>query len=199
LTFSAKSVEPAEAIDRFNTITASQNDMWSLFKQDVQRWVEPQKIADPSQVTFMTTLKLLFRHLPLRAMLLFRYGSWCMQHRIRFIPGSIQRRIYFRYGLEIAPGADIGGGLYIAHPVGTVIMVNRMGENCTIIANVTIGLRNNHEFPTIGDNVFIGAGARVLGGIQVGDGAKIGANAVVIQDIPAGATAVGIPARVVRN
>jgi serine O-acetyltransferase len=173
--------------------------MWALFRQDVQRWIEPQKIADPSLVTFKTTQRLLLRHIPLRAMLLFRFGSWCMENGVRMAPGSIQRRLYFRYGLEMAPGADIGGGLYIAHPVGTVIMVSHMGENCSIVANVTIGLRNEHKFPTIGDNVFIGAGARVLGDIRIGDGAKIGANAVVIHDVPAGATVVGIPARVVND
>lgn len=66
-----------------------------------------------------------------------------------------------------------------------------------MIHNVTVGMRNEWAFPEIGDDVFIGAGARVLGGIVVGDGARIGANAVVIQDVPAGATVVGIPARVI--
>jgi serine O-acetyltransferase len=73
-----------------------------------------------------------------------------------------------------------------------------MGQNCSIIAAVTIGMRNTWDFPNIGNEVFIGAGARVLGNINIGDGAVIGANAVVISDIPAGATAVGIPARVTK-
>ena len=77
-----------------------------------------------------------------------------------------------------------------------MIAVERIGRNCSIIAAVTLGLRNDHTFPSIGDDVFIGAGARVLGGIRIGDGARIGANAVVINDVPAGATAVGVPARV---
>jgi serine O-acetyltransferase len=74
-----------------------------------------------------------------------------------------------------------------------------MGENVSIIAAVTLGLRNEHAFPVIGDRVFIGAGARVLGGIAIGDDAVIGANAVVIEDIPAGATAVGVPARIIKT
>ncbi len=172
--------------------------MLKLFKQDVQRWVIPQQVADPSAVTLMTTLKLLFRHMPLRAMLWFRFGSWCKRKGIPFLPGFIQRLIYKQFGLEISVGGAIGGGLYIAHPIGTVIMVNRMGENCSIIAAVTLGMRNEYAFPNIGDNVFIGAGARVLGGIDVGDGTVIGANAVVIKDVPAQATVVGIPGRVVR-
>ena len=117
---------------------------------------------------------------------------------VPFFPGFLQRLIYRRYGLEIPSGADIGGGLYIAHPVGTVIMPGRIGRNCSIIASVTIGLRNEWAFPDIGDNVFIGAGARVLGGIRVGDDVSVGANAVVIHDLPDGATVVGIPARVIR-
>ncbi|MCP4427756.1 MAG: serine acetyltransferase [Chloroflexi bacterium] len=172
--------------------------MLKLFKQDVQRWVIPQQVADPSSVTLTTTLKLLFRHMPLRAMFWFRFGSWLKHNGIPFLPGFIQRLIYKQYGMEISVGADIGGGLYIAHPIGTVMMVNRMGENCAIIAAVTLGMRNEYAFPNIGDRVFIGAGARILGGIDVGDDAVIGANAVVIKDVPVGATVVGIPARVVR-
>jgi serine O-acetyltransferase len=168
--------------------------MIELFKQDVQRWVVPSKVAHPSAVTLRTTVKLLYRHRPLRAMLWFRVGSWCKQKHIPGLPGILQRRIMHQYGLEILVGADIGGGLYIAHPVGCVIAPGRMGRNCSVIASATIGMRNEWEFPVIGDNVFIGAGARVLGGIRVGDNASIGANAVVIHDVPDGATAVGVPA-----
>ncbi len=177
--------------------------MFELFKKDVQRWADPdQQWVGSSDVelpsaSLITTLKLLYRHLPLRAMLWFRFGSWCNHKGIPFMSGFTQRLIYQRYGLEISPGADIGGGLYIAHPVGTVIMVNRMGENCSIISSVTIGLRKKHAFPKIGNNVVISSGARVLGDIVIGDGAVIGANAVVITDIPEGGTAVGIPAKVI--
>lgn len=172
--------------------------MFSLFKQDVGRWIIPQSIADPSDVTIMTTLRLLWQHMPLRAMLWFRFGSWCKRKNISFFPGFIQRFLFRFFGFEIAIGSDVGGGFYIAHPNGTVINSKRIGKNCSIIANVTIGMRNEWEFPEIGDNVFIGAGARILGGIIIGDGAKIGANAVVIDNVPAGATVVGIPARVIR-
>jgi serine O-acetyltransferase len=172
--------------------------MFDLFKQDVQRWIVPQKVSDPELVTLSTTLKLLLHHMPLRAMFWFRVGSWCSKKNIPFLRGFIQRLIYSFYGLEISPGADIGGGLYIAHPIGTVISVKRMGSNCSIIAAVTIGMRNEWAFPDIGDNVFIGAGARVLGNIRVGDNAVIGANAVVIKNVPDNATVVGIPGKVVR-
>jgi serine O-acetyltransferase len=101
-----------------------------------------------------------------------------------------------RYGLDIVPSVAIGPGLYIAHPVGTVIMADKIGSNLSITTNVTIGMRTTPKFPTIGDNVTIGAGARVLGEIILGDGVMVGANAVVLSDVPAGAMAVGIPARV---
>ncbi len=171
--------------------------MFQLFIQDIQRWIVPEQVADPSLVTLPTTLKLLWRHMPLRAMLWYRMGSWFQRRGVPLVPGLVQRLLYRRFGLEISPGLEVGGGLYIAHPIGVVIMAKRIGQNCSIIAGVTIGMRNKHAFPRIGDNVFIGAGARVLGDITVGSGAVIGANAVVIKDVPENATAVGIPARVV--
>jgi len=125
----------------------------------------------------------------------FRLACWFKQHHVPLFPGMIQRYLYRFFGLEIPSGGDIGGGLYIPHPIGTVIMPKRIGRNCSIIANVTIGMRNEWAFPDIGDNVFIGAGARVLGGIRIGNNAVIGANAVVIHDVPDDTTVVGIPAR----
>ncbi|MCB0208313.1 MAG: serine acetyltransferase [Anaerolineae bacterium] len=170
-----------------------------LFRQDTQRWIRPEEVAHPSEVTLVKTLNLLVRHPSLQAMLIFRLGSWGRSKGLPFFTITSQQIIYFLYGLEMSPGADIDGGLYIAHPNGTVISVQRIGENCSIIANVTLGLRNVYAFPTIGNNVFIGAGARVLGGVHVGDNARIGANAVVIKDIPAGATAVGVPAKIIKT
>lgn len=173
--------------------------MLDLFKADLQRWIIPQGVADPSTVTLSSTLRLLWRHMPVRAAFLFRFGSWCKRNRLPLLPGMIQRYLLRGFGLEIAPGADVAGGLYIAHPVGTVISARKIGMNCTIIHNVTIGMRNEWAFPHIGDNVFIGAGARVLGDIRIGDNARIGANAVVLDDVPDGATVVGIPARVIHS
>ena len=171
--------------------------MLALFKQDVQRWIVPGEIADPALVTRGKIIKLLFRHMQVRMMLLIRFAAWCNQKHLKGLPFLMQRLISLFYGLEIAVGQEIGGGLYIAHPYGTVIMPEQIGQNCSIIHNVTIGMRNETRFPCIEDNVFIGAGARVLGGIRIGRGTSIGANAVVIDDLPAGATAVGVPARVI--
>lgn len=163
------------------------------FRQDALRWVIPGQVAEESDLTMGVLLKLLIRHMPLRAMAWFRFACWCQEKRIPGIFGVIIRWIYFRFGLEI--WGDIGGGLYIAHPIGAVVAVNRMGQNCSMIASVTLGMRNKPIFPTIGDDVFIGAGARVLGDVSIGNGAKVGANAVVVHDVDAGATVVGIPAK----
>ncbi len=171
--------------------------MWARFKQDALRWVVPGQVAHPAALTWPLLIKLLIRHVPLRAMAWYRLGAWCKANQIPLLTGLLQRHLFFRFGLEI--GGEIEGGLYIAHASGTVINVEHMGENCSVIASVTIGMRNEWVFPVIGNHVFIGAGARILGGLTIGDHAKIGANAVVMHDIPAQATAVGVPARVIKQ
>ena len=102
-------------------------------------------------------------------------------------------------GADIPLNARIGGGLLIPHPNGIVIHPDVcVGPNCLIFQQVTLGARNA-KVPTVGGHVDFGAGAKVLGGIAIGDHANVGANAVVLIDVPAGATAVGIPARLVTH
>jgi serine O-acetyltransferase len=99
-------------------------------------------------------------------------------------------------GLDLS-GTPIGPGLFISHGQGTILSAERIGANLQVHQGVTVGWDyRGARRPVIGDNVFIGAGAKVLGAIEIGDGALIGANAVVMCDVPAGATAVGIPARI---
>jgi serine O-acetyltransferase len=104
-------------------------------------------------------------------------------------------------GIEIHPGATIGRRVFIDHGMGIVVGETAViGDDCTLYHGVTLGGTSWHKgkrHPTLGRGVVIGAGAKVLGPVEVGDGAKIGSNAVVVRDVPAGATAVGIPARVV--
>ncbi len=172
--------------------------MFDTFRQDLSRWVSPGQVVDDAALTPFTVLRLFWQHMPVRAIAFFRLACWFKQRRLPLFPGLLQRFIYRRYGLEIPSGADVGGGLYIAHPIGTVIMPKRIGRNCSVIAAVTIGMRSEWAFPEIGDNVFVGAGARVLGGICIGNDVTIGANAVVVHDVPDGATVVGVPARVIK-
>jgi serine O-acetyltransferase len=166
------------------------------FRRDVARWIVPQSIGDSDDVSVGLALRLLFRHPPLRAMAWIRFAQWCRARGIRGVGGFVQHRLLRVYGLELAPSTPVGGGLYIAHPVGCVLHAASIGENVTVIGQVTLGYSNDARWPTIGDRAYLGVGARVLGGITVGADARVGANAVVIQDVPAGATAVGIPARV---
>jgi serine O-acetyltransferase len=104
-------------------------------------------------------------------------------------------------GIEIHPGATIGRRVFIDHGMGIVIgETAEIGDDCTLYHGVTLGgtsWNKGKRHPTLGRQVVLGAGAKILGPILVGDGAKVGSNAVVVRDVPAGATAVGIPARIV--
>jgi len=107
-------------------------------------------------------------------------------------------------GIEIHPGAKIGSCVFIDHGMGVVIgETAEVGDGCTIYQGVTLGgttlYRGEKRHPTLGDGVVVGAGAKVLGGFKVGDGARIGSNAVVVKEVPAGATVVGIPGRIVED
>jgi len=101
---------------------------------------------------------------------------------------------------DVPINAQLGGGLLLTHPNGVVIHTDAIvGPNCLIFQQVTIGLGSIPGLPRIGGAVNIGAGAKILGGVVIGDHARIGANAVVLCDVPAGATAVGIPARIISD
>lgn len=112
---------------------------------------------------------------------------------------------FFLFGIEIAVRCPIGKGLFLPHTQGTVIGALAIGENATIFQGVTLGAREldfsyqESSRPTVGNNVTIGSGAKVLGSLHIGDGARIGANSVVLQSIPCGVLAVGAPAQVVQR
>jgi serine O-acetyltransferase len=171
---------------------------WALIVEDIRAWKRMGYLgpSDGSKLRVKDAINLIWQCPGLRATINYRASAGAKRRRIPALPGILTRRNLRRYGLDIVPSVPIGPGLYIPHPVGTVIMARAIGSNCQIISAVTVGMRGLQEFATIGDNVFIGAGARVLGAIHVGDGAQIGANAVIISDVPAGATAVGVPARI---
>ena len=109
----------------------------------------------------------------------------------------------FLTGIEIHPGAKIGRGLFIDHGMGVVIgETTEIGDNCTLYQGVTLGgtgKDTGKRHPTLGDNVMIGSGAKVLGPFKIGSGTKVASGAVVLEEIPENSTAVGIPARVVRK
>jgi len=128
------------------------------------------------------------------------HGAW--QRGFYWLGRFISHISRFLTGIEIHPGAAIGRRVFIDHGMGTVIgETAEIGDDCTIYQAVTLGgtslYRGAKRHPTLGRGVVVGAGAKVLGGFTVGDGAKIGSNAVVVKPVPAGATAVGNPARLI--
>ena len=133
----------------------------------------------------------------------YRKANWFFRHNMKFIARYISQRARRKTGIEIHPGATIGKNLFIDHGMGVVIgETTVIGDNCTLYQGVTLGgtgKDTGKRHPTLGNNVMIGAGAKVLGPFRIGDNAKIAAGAVVLEEIPANATAVGIPARVVRR
>jgi serine O-acetyltransferase len=173
----------------------------SAFSEDLKRWMERQRRPHdgaPSAVRLRArdVVILFWRHGAVWPTAIYRMSAWCHRHGVRALPTIFERLNLILFGIEISPSIPIGPGLYIAHPVGTVLMAQSIGANASFIAAVTLGMRETREFPILGDGVMVGAGARILGGITLGDGCTIGANAVVIADVPPGATAVGVPARV---
>ncbi len=167
---------------------------WTLFRRDAARWVRPEQIAALDEVTCPVAARLLVRHMPLRAMAWLRFATACRSLGIRGVPSYVSRRLLRIYGLEMSPAIAVGGGLYIAHPVGCVLHAERIGENVTVVGQATFGFRGE-GWPTIDDGAFIGIGARVLGRVHVGAGARVGANSVVLADVAPGSTVVGSPAR----
>lgn len=122
--------------------------------------------------------------------------------KLYFLARLISQFSRFLTGIEIHPGAKIGKGLFIDHGNGVVIgETSEVGDNVTLYHGVTLGgtgKEKGKRHPTVGNNVIIGTGAKVLGPVRIGDNSKIGANAVVIHDIPEGATAVGVPAKIIK-
>ena len=137
--------------------------------------------------------------------LLCRIAHWFYCLKLEPIAKLVSLMNFFLFGIEIAVRCPIGKGLYFPHTQGTVIGAYSIGENAIIFQGVTFGaLEVDFSYqessrPTIGDGVIIGSGAKVLGGITVGSGSRIGANAVVLESVPENVVAAGIPARVVKT
>jgi serine O-acetyltransferase len=168
----------------------------ALIRSDAGAWARLWAPEESGSASWGTTLRLLFNYAGLRATALYRIGHSLWRKRVPVLPGMVQRMNITLHGFDVPSNVPIGPGLYVPHPVGTVITAQRIGSNVTLISGITIGMRSELKFPVLGDGVFVGAGARILGDITVGDGAQVGANAVVLKDVPAGATAVGVPATI---
>ena len=170
--------------------------MLQRLRADIQAALE----RDPAARSGMEVLLL---YPGLHALLLHRVAHWLWQHRLRLTARWLSQINRFLTGIEIHPAAIIGHGLFIDHGMGTVIgETAEIGDNCTLYQGVTLGgtgRERGKRHPTLGNNVVVGVGASVLGSITLGDNSLIGAGAVVLRPVPANSTAVGVPAKVVRE
>lgn len=135
------------------------------------------------------------------AIISYRIAHWLYKRKLFYLSYFISQVSRFITGIEIHPAAVIGKGLFIDHGMGVVIGETAViGDNCTIYQGVTLGgtgKNTGKRHPTLGNNVFVGSGAKVLGPFNVGDNAKIAANSVVLSEVPAGCTCAGVPGRLV--
>jgi len=161
--------------------------------------VKSAKERDPAAVS---TLEILFTYSGVHAVINHRIAHWLYKRRVPFIPRWISQFSKFLTGIEIHPGAKIGEGFFIDHGMGVVIgETSEIGDNVTLYQGVTLGgtgKEKGKRHPTIGNNVVISAGAKVLGSIEIGNDVIIGAGAVVINSVPDRCTVVGVPGRIVR-
>lgn len=170
------------------------------FVREVKEDVAVIRERDPAA---RSDLEVLLLYSGLHAIMAYRVAHALHEKEHYFAARLISQTARHLTGIEIHPGAKIGKGLFIDHGMAVVIgETAELGDNCTLYQGVTLGGTGKDvgkRHPTLGNNVLVGAGAKVLGPFKVGDNAKIAANAVVLNEIPADSTAVGIPARVVRR
>ena len=169
--------------------------MFDTLKSDINAILERDPAARSKAEVF-------FLYSGFKAVRSHRKAHWFYNHNHKFIARWISQRSRHKTGIEIHPAAKIGKGLFIDHGMGVVIgETTVIGDNCTIYQNVTLGgtgKDTGKRHPTLGNNVLVGSGAKVLGPFKVGDNARIAAGAVVLSEVPANATAVGVPARIVK-
>ena len=146
-------------------------------------------------------LEVILTYSGLHAILFHRFSHKLYNIGLRTLPRIISQLARFFTGIEIHPGAEIGRGFFIDHGMGVVIgETSEIGDNVTMYQGVTLGgtgKEKGKRHPTIGDNVIIGSGAKILGSIEIGDNVKVGASSVVLDNVPDNSTVVGVPGRIV--
>ena len=163
--------------------------------QDLQAVFE----RDPAATS---RLEVFFTYSGFHALLAYRIAHWLWNCHVPFFPRLISQLARWLTGVEIHPGATIGVGFFIDHGMGVVIgETTEIGDYVTLFQGVTLGgtgKERGKRHPTLGNHVVVGAGAKVLGGIRIGDNVKVGANAVVLRSVPPNSTVVGNPGRIVK-
>ena len=169
--------------------------MFDTMRRDLNAYLE----RDPAA---RSRLEVFLLYSGYKAVRKYRRAHWFYIHHMKLFARYLSQRARHKTGVEIHPGAEIGAGLVIDHGMGVVIgETTVIGDNCLIYQGATLGgtgKDHGKRHPTLGDNVMVGAGARVLGPFKVGDNSRIAAGAVVLTEIPPNCTAVGVPARIVR-
>ncbi len=169
---------------------------FSMMKRDIDSVIE----RDPAA---RSTLEILLVYSGLHAIWIHRITHWLWKNDVKFIARWLSQIGRWLTGIEIHPGAKIGPGFFIDHGMGVVIgETAEIGTDVTIYHGVTLGgtsLNKGKRHPTIGDRVVIGAGAKVMGAIEIGADSRIGANAVVVKSVPDNSVVVGVPGQIVRR
>ena len=170
--------------------------MLSSIRQDLRAVFD----RDPAATS---TLEVILTYAGFHALLAYRVAHWLFIHHVPFVPRAISQIARLLTGIEIHPAAKIGQGFFIDHGMGVVIgETAEIGDYVTLFQGVTLGgtgKERGKRHPTLGNHVVVGAGAKILGGIRIGDNVKVGANSVVLKSVPANSTVIGVPARVIKT
>ena len=149
------------------------------------------------------TIEIILLYPGLHALVIHRIANFFWKKKVQFVPRFLSQIARLFTGIEIHPGAEIGKGFFVDHGMGVVVgETTIIGDNVALFQGVTLGgtgKETGKRHPTLGNNIVIGAGAKVLGNIKVGDNSYIGANAVVLKDVPHNSTVVGVPGRVTKQ
>lgn len=170
--------------------------MFNTIRQDLRAVFD----RDPAATG---TVEVILTYAGFHALLAYRVSHWLHSHGIPFLPRALSQLARWLTGIEIHPGARIGTGFFIDHGMGVVIgETAEIGDHVTLFQGVTLGgtgKERGKRHPTLGNHVVVGAGAKILGGIRIGDNVKIGANSVVLKSVPANSTVIGVPAKVIKT
>ena len=174
--------------------------LYLMFFKNLRADIKAVLERDPAA---RSSIEVLLLYPGIKAVIFHRAAHFFYRHNCKFIARFISQFARFWTGIEIHPGAVIGRGLFIDHGMGVIIgETTVIGDNCTIYQGVTLGgtgKEKGKRHPTLGNNVMVGSGAKVLGPFKVGDNSKIAAGAVVLSEVPPNSTCVGVPARIVKR
>ncbi len=161
------------------------------------------KAAQERDPAATSTLEVILTYAGFHALLAYRIAHRLHKWDVPIIPRVISQFARWLTGIEIHPAAKIGRGFFIDHGMGVVIgETTEIGNYVTLFQGVTLGgtgKERGKRHPTLGNHVVVGAGAKILGGIRIGDNVKIGANSVVLKSVPANSTVIGVPARIIKT